>query len=113
MPRPTSSLLGFDLPTSSQNFKRSAGARDFFLRRLAESVRANRQRHIQFTAAQNLYAMALRPDDPVRRQYFRSHGLARRKGIQSLDVHHRKRLRKRAGKAALRKAPVKRHLASF
>src|SRR5277367_3536178 len=104
MPRRASSFQDFDL---------ASGALNLFLRRLAECMSMHGERNFQFTVAENLHFVSRRTNHSNSQQNFWRYSLARREGVQRLDIHDRKGLRKRRRKPALRQTPVQRHLSAF
>src|SRR5260370_24875920 len=95
------------------NFKRAAWLGDLFFSRSAECMGVNRQLGLEFAVAKNLDKVACPAHKPVRAEGLRGHCLARRKNVQFFQVNDRIRDAERIVKAALRHAPMQRHLAAF
>src|SRR5882762_850482 len=110
----TASMNRF-MPVSrlSYNLERTTRLGNLFLRRRAEGLRVNRQLGCQLAIAENLDGVRSAADKTVRAEQIRRHRLAGRKNVQFLQVHDRIRHAKRVMKAALRHAPVQRHLSAF
>src|SRR5213082_1248030 len=106
IPYPVISLLRY-------HFKRTARLGDFFLGRGAERVRVNGELVLQFAVSKNLDGIGGPADKAVCAKQIRSNRFARGKNIQFFEVHHRIGDPKQIVEAALRNAPVQRHLAAF
>src|SRR5580658_743126 len=111
--RNASNSLFMSGPCSRKNYGLSSGAGNFFLRRLAECMGLNGERHFQLAIAQNLEAIALRVNDAALRQLERSNCFAGAKSVQALDIHDREFFRTRIRESALRNPALQWHLAAF
>src|SRR5260370_28009846 len=94
-------------------FKRAACLGDLFFSRSAERMGVNSQLGLELAVAKNLDKVACPAHKPVRAERLRGHCLARRKNVQFFQVNDRIRDAERIVKAALRHAPMQRHLATF
>src|SRR5712692_4539327 len=100
-------------PLLRYNLERTACLGDLFFCRRAESLRVNRQLGRQLTIPENLDGIGSTADKTVSTEQLGSHRLAGRKNIQFRQVHDRVRHAKGIVEAALRHAPVQRHLPAF
>src|ERR1700690_204255 len=111
--RNASKSLFMTEPCSLENYGLASGACDLFLRRLAECMSVNGERHFQLAISQNLKAIALRVNDAALCQLQRPYRFARRKRIQTFHIDHRKFAPRRIRKSALWNPALQRHLAAF
>src|SRR5260370_718722 len=95
------------------NLERSTRLGNLFLGRSTEGLRVNRQLGGQLAIAENLDGVRGAAHKTVRAKQIGSNGLAGRKNIQFRQVHDRVGHAERIVKAALRHAPVQRHLSAF
>src|SRR5260370_3128804 len=95
------------------NLKRTTRLGNLFFCRRAESLRVNRQLGRQLALAENLDGVGGAAHKSVRAEQLGSNRLAGRKNIQFRQVDDRVRHAKGVMKAALRHAPVQRHLSAF
>src|SRR6266481_2730728 len=86
---------------------------NLFLGRRAERLRMNRQRGGQLAIAEDLDRVSGAAHKTMRAEQLRRNRLARWENVQFRKVHNRVRHAKRIMKAALRHAPVQRHLSAF
>src|SRR6266851_4583766 len=98
---------------SSYNFERTTRLGNLFLCRRAEGLRVNRQLGRQLAIAENLDGVGGAAHKSVRAEQLGSNRLAGRKNVQFRQVHDRVRHAEGVMKAALRHAPVQRHLSAF
>src|ERR1700687_2033364 len=103
--RPVSSL--------SYNLERTTGLGNLFFCRRAEGLRVNRQLGRQLAIAENLNGVRGAAHKTVCAEQLGSNRLAGRKNVQFRQVHDRVGHAKGIVKAALRHAPVQRHLSAF
>src|SRR5712692_4717535 len=110
----TASMNRF-IPVSrlSYNLERTTRLGNLFLGRRAERLRVNRQLGRQLAITENLDRVRGAAYKTVRAQQLRRNRLAGWKNVQFRQVHDRIRHAKRVVKAALRHAPVQRHLSAF
>src|SRR5271170_7318495 len=87
--RNASNSLFMSGPCSRKNYGLSSGAGNFFLRRLAECMGLDGERHFQLAIAQNLEPVALRVNDAALRQLERSNGFSGTESVQTLHIDHR------------------------
>src|SRR5712691_10280361 len=95
------------------NLEGAARLGNLFFCRRAERMRVNRQLVGQLAIADDLDGIRSAADKAVGAEQFRGYGFAGRKNIQLGQVHDRVGHAKRIVKAALRHAPVQRHLSAF
>src|ERR1700731_903679 len=95
------------------NLERTTGLGNLFFCRRTESLRVNRQLGRQFAVAENLDGIRRAAHKTVRAEQLGSNRFAGRKNVQFRQVHDRVGHAKGIVKAALRHAPVQRHLPAF
>jgi len=89
----------------------AASLGDFFLRRLGEFVRVHRDRRLQLAVTQNLHRRVAIDHARLLEHFKSDFGFAERR--QAFHIHHIVFFPENIGEAALRNAPVQRHLAAF
>src|SRR3989442_2130405 len=103
MPVSRDSSLGY-------NLERATSLGNLFFCRRAEGLRMNRQLGRQLAIAENLDGVRGAAHKTVGPEQFGSNGFTRRKNVQFRQIHDRVGHAKGVVKAALRHAPVQRHL---
>src|SRR5260370_9413563 len=95
------------------DLERTTRLGNLFLGRRAERLRMNRQLGGQLAIAEDLDRVSGAAHKTMRAEQLRRNRLARWENVQFRQVHNRVRHAKRVMKAALRHAPVQRHLSAL
>src|SRR5215469_690276 len=99
--------------SSLQNFDLAPRCSDLVLSGLAEFVGVHCERNFQVAVSQDFHAVMPHVNDPTAFQSIRRDNVSRMERIEHFHVYDREAFRKWAVKAALRDAPVQRHLAAL